>query len=32
MTEEEKKPGHIKLGEKWYALVATRIHEFRSSD
>ena len=32
MTEEEKKAGHVKLGDKWYALVATRIHEFRTSD
>lgn len=29
MTEEAK-AGHVKLGEKWYALVATRIHEFRT--
>lgn len=27
---EEKKAGYVQLGDKWYALVATRIHEFRS--
>jgi len=27
---EEKRDGFVKLGDKWYALVATRIHAFRT--
>lgn len=29
--EEMKKAGYLKLGDKWYAMVATRIREFRTN-
>jgi hypothetical protein len=30
-ADEMKKAGYLKLGDKWYAMVATRIREFRTS-